>query len=334
MRNLQEQDQSQFGMNQKDTRNQAMVFPLKDFGQTYPDSFATQQTLKIMTAAGLVQRQYLVDGFWFKGKPPGKPEDTQIIFDNLSTFQRFEDAVSIWNSIAAMSAYSPKRPELTLARLVEKLLTRETLLLFTPWGSITGKTSTGRQEKEAMESLRNIQILLNQSNIKSQFLIMPADVYAIEINRRPKDETLQYFENVTRLAESFGFSVLPWSLIRRKNSQIYKFYQDKLTDIALNRLLSKKIIWQAIEQAKRWSGFTDSKEIQQAAYAYMRERLIEDSIIDTLYAPIKISAVTPAKDVLDVTLPVLYIFNQETQYPWIPFSMRQKTKNDNDNIRR
>jgi hypothetical protein len=149
---------------------------------------------------------------------------------------------------------------------------------------------------------------------------MPADIYATEVNNQVDlNKARAYFENVTQVSiESFGFQVKAWSEIRAENIGQYLRRKAELDVDALKQMLTPIKVYEAVSVSKRRSGYSDPKEIEQAALAYLRERVCEAEIIEEVYTPIKVSAVAKNKDNgVDRDLPRLYIIPDQEQFPWL-----------------
>lgn len=193
------------------------------------------------------------------------------------------------------------------------------LTLFVPWG-VRPEGQYGRSEQLAFGCIQKYQQLLTEYGIPSTILVMPADVYAIEINNYPWETTVNYFNRVTQEAKARNFQVKPWSVIRSENQDRY---QNILLWEANPASLWPKIpkaLWyrDLLSAAYRRSKQQGDQAITKAAFDYLKERIAEARIIETIYRPIKLSMVSPKKDdFVDCDLPRLYILPKDLRYPWI-----------------
>jgi hypothetical protein len=148
---------------------------------------------------------------------------------------------------------------------------------------------------------------------------MPADLYATEINNQVASEQADsYFRTVTEEAEIRGFTAIPWSAIRQAHIELYTQRSSELTTENIQKLLSANKIVKAFDAAGRRSGYTERTKIQNAAFAYLRERICEAEMIESIYAPIKVSVVPKNKDnEVDRNLPRVYLIPPAVQLPWL-----------------
>jgi hypothetical protein len=191
--------------------------------------------------------------------------------------------------------------------------------LFVPWG-VRPLGKPGESETQALNYISDYRKMLLKNGVPSKVLIMPADVYAIEINGYPWESTTNYFNWVWNQSENRGFQVLPWSVIRSQNQETY--------ENILKREASLKSLWRTIPKALwyrdllpaayRRSQMQGDEQIKEAAFNYLRERVAEARIIELVYRPIKLSMVSPHKDdIVDCDLPRLYILPKSIRFPWM-----------------
>lgn len=277
-----------------------------------PDRFALQQVFK---KSGVIY-EYKQDENWSSEKPRQKPDGTRVVFGDISDFRAAKDVYFVWQDIICQKAYDPALPEKIVSRLLEARKTEEDLVLFVPWG--VRPAGTPRYEKTVMDKIANFQKGLKQRNINAAVLIMPADVYATEINSISPSLADPYFTFIANLALTMGFKVKPWSEIRQENQKYYDGRAKELDYKAIEKLVGYKKVLEAMETAKRRSGYSNPKEIERAGLNYLRERVCEAEIIESVYQPIKVSAVSKNKDSeVDRELPRIYIIPDEYQFPWL-----------------
>lgn len=281
------------------------------------DRFALQTTLTGVMSG----REYLMGGQWSIEKPSSRPDGERIVFDSIDQFRAARDTYFAWLDINLLrqDAFRPVYPDAIMQRLLEARINADPVLLFVPWGVRPGG-SFGQSEISVLERIKKFQDGLTRRNIPSQVLIMPADLYATEVNNQVGDEqVVDYFGKVATAArESFRFAVKPWSTIRTENWQTYQARAQELTPSTIRALLTPYKIQEAIAAAKRRSGYEAAEDIRSAAFRYLRERVCEAEIVETKYKPIKVSAVPKNKDAeVDRDLPRLYIIPSNQQFPWL-----------------
>lgn len=193
------------------------------------------------------------------------------------------------------------------------------LTLFVPWG-VRPTDKFMNNEKMALDTVQNYQNLLKKYEVPSNVLIMPADVYATEVNNYDPTTTNDYFSIVRNESKARGFQVKPWSQIRKDNQALYDrvlIYEANID--SLWRSTPKKLWYDGLlKAAYRRSGKESSQEIARAAFDYLKERVAEARVIESIYKPIKLSMVEPNKDdVVDRDLPRLYLLPSAIRFPWI-----------------
>lgn len=276
------------------------------------DSFSLQ---RVFCESG-VGYKYKINGFWTDEKPKQKPEGKRIIFKDINSFRAVRDVYFAWQDIEKLRVHDPVKPEEIIKRLFNSRKTGNQLTLFTPWG--VGLKENLKVAELVLDRIRLISNLLSQRNLNINCLLMPADLYATEINSIDSDLTTRYFEFVTKEAVLRGFKVKPWSEIRQENLERYRVLLSQLDKKVIREVLSYNTIDNAIEAAKRRNQGLSQKNIENAAFAYLRERICEAEIIEAVYKPIKISAVGKNKDnYVDCELPRLYIIPEKEQFPWL-----------------
>lgn len=277
------------------------------------DRFAVQQILKHLH----LQYEYRIEGEWISGPPSQKPTGKRAIIDRYS-FDRAKETYLAWEEIQKRKQFRTERPEEVIARLLSGSLNGSLmpLILFVPWGvRPEGKI---RFEKRVIDMIADFRDTIRTKGVGAEVIFMPADVYATEINQINKEKAIVYFEEVATTAYLNGFNVRPWSQIRDDNKEMYKKRADELTPQVITDILGYGKILEAFGTAKRRSGYSSQSSIERAAFAYLRERICEAEIIESVYKPIKISAVSKNKDNgVDRDLPRIYIIPERFQFPWL-----------------
>lgn len=288
-----------------------------------PNTFAVQRVLKDSD----VIYEYQIGGSWTTDKPKQRPEGKRVVFDEVNDFRAARDAYFAWidinnlrtaNRVQDKLLEKPERPDTILSRILQARKIAEPLVLFVPWG-VRPTGPFGQSERTVLDALESTQNILNQRNIPTEILLMPADLYATVVNNQVDSQTASaYFEQVSTEAEKRGFSVKPWSEIRDQNWTEYSDRATELTEEKIREILSQQKMDEAIKAANRRSGYTQTDDIQRAALAYLRERICEAEIVESKYKPIKLSVVPKNKDnEVDRELPRMYLIPPALQLPWL-----------------
>lgn len=300
-----------------------VTFPKKSEG-VFLNKFAMQQ---IVRQSGPIQIK--VDGLWSSEQSTTKVsvEAKRIIFSSLQEYCIGRDTYLAWDELEAMQTEDrnqqqpiekPVLPEAAFDRLFTARRTGKPVVIFVPWG-VRPKGEFGQTERAAFDRLTRVQNILTTRNIRSNLLFMPADLYATEINNQVAiKEANDYFGTVTTEATNRGFTVAPWSVLRQTYRDLYNLRASQLTAEEIIRILSPNKVSGALDTASRRSGYTDQQDMQNAAFAYLRERICEAEIIEDVYKPIKVSVVPKNKDTeVDRDLPRLYLIPPAVQLPWL-----------------
>lgn len=290
--------------------NKEVKIPLSVLSNSIVDQFASRQVLK----SGGSRRQYRFDNEWTDTNPGKKPESTRIVMD-VEAFRRARAVYQSWNELAPSFTFTPVFPE----RIIERLMQPAIVTLFIPWG-VAEWRNIGTRERSAMDAIDAVRARLGCRAIANRVVLMPADLYATEVNGKLKaDAVTAYFDSVTEEAQDRGYTVMPWSVIRSGNNERYRQLASDLTPEKIEEMISPSVTNKAYEAAKRNSGYTDEDSIRASSFAYLRERISEAVIIEETLAPIKLSMAPKNKDNdVDMSLPRLYILPDELVLPWRP----------------
>lgn len=282
----------------------------------YNDKFVLPNLLK----EAKVGREYNTNGEWTVEQPKGKPDNVRVVFNSIEHFQSVNETYLAWEDLKNMEnrMQTPELPKEILNRMQSARISQKPLILFSPWG-VRGKGSFGDPEKSVLNRLKEVKDKLQKRNIPSEVLIMPADVYATEINKQTSvEKAAEYFSKVKDEAKDKGFFIKPWSEIRNENIETYRENCARFTEKEIRKILPGGQIQAAINAAERRSGYTDKDEIKQAALFYLRERICEAIIIEGAYKPVKVSLVKKEKDnKVDMSLPRVYVISDEYLFPWL-----------------
>jgi len=229
-----------------------------------------------------------------------------------------ENAQRAWEATARIISEEISYKEDIISRFKNSSINTP-LTLFVPWG-VRPEGTFGPYELAALNRVNNYKKLLQTYDIPSTILIMPADVYAIEINGYPQESTVNYFNRVSQEAEALNFTVKPWSVIRSENEDAYNnILRWEANPESLWRTIPKSLWYRdLLAAAYRRTKQQGDQAITKAAFDYLKERIAEARIIESVYKPIKLSMVSPKKDnVVDCDLPRLYILPRGLRFPWI-----------------
>jgi len=277
-----------------------------------PRVFPFQMVLKDVD----VTNEYLISGEWTGNKPQQKPEGKRLVFANVEQLRIARDVYFIWEELELQKQTDPAIPEEIIKRLLVGRSTGQTVNLFVPWG--VRPEGEPKLETSVLDKIQNVSDMMRKKGVNSQVILMPADIYATEINLINCDLAFNYFCFVRREAEARGFVVKSWSEIRAENIDLYQSLAAQYCEETLEEILPGGVIERAIEAAKRRSCRTDINDIIKSAYTYLGERIVEAEIIERIYKPIKVSAVSKNKDgYVDRELPRLYLVPEEMQFPWL-----------------
>lgn len=229
-----------------------------------------------------------------------------------------QDVASIMQYFNSIQTARPIREDEINTRFLKSRLTNDAVNLFVPWGVKPDGTPT--LEIEILDIYQSLKDTLQGKGINAQIFIMPADIYATEINNSVDAElAARYFQFITENATTRGFMVKPWSEIRNENMERYRHLTSLLDDKAIASVVeSPTILRKAFASAKKMSGNVTNRSIQASANAYLRERICEGIIIEEVYKPVKVGLAPKFKDdYIDGDLPRMYLFTSDKQLPWL-----------------
>ncbi len=190
------------------------------------------------------------------------------------------------------------------------------LNFFSPWGP-RYKISTPEIEENSpeMKTIGELVEIFQEFvgfGYKPRLVLMPADTYGIEINNLPSEFVVIYFDSLSRvLAKELGdlvkLEIKPWSEIRNEDRERY----DELYEEMAARWKYSSLPSRAVNTAR----FFNPDKPEDSARRYIIERMVEATIIEERYAPIKLSLVRKEKDELDGALRRIYIIRNKA--PWM-----------------
>jgi hypothetical protein len=267
-----------------------------------------KQTMDYIVGQGYGDREYYVDGEWLP-EPKG-----QVRGSRYSTRPEVDDIAKTWRYIKEQSSQTPEKPDKILQQLAVARLKPEKLQLFTPWGPRYSKNRANILESDpetaTLRELREIADQFEEGGFCLEYLLMPADVYGIEINGLPEQFVKDYFTYLEDVAqrELGKITVKPWSEIRAESP-----YENLRKDVEEN--FFNWVKQGEYENAVQVARIMNPDDSEQSAKRYCVERIVEANIINDLYDPIKISAVRKEKDALDGPLKRVYMV--ENKAPWM-----------------
>ncbi len=290
------------------TKEQYARFPTSVLKQKNINTFASQEVLRVAEAT----REYQFDGSWTDTNPGKRPEATRVVIE-LEAFRKARASYLAWKDLSPLFAFDPVFPENIIRRL-----SQSTATLFIPWGVRNDVPYITGKEREAMDQIDATKRILQKRNINANIRLMPADLYALEVNKLLKPKNVNaYFDQVKNEGEKRGYTVISWSAIRSENQKTYDGLAARYTEDALRTLLPNSIIENAVRAAGKNSGATNENDIEQAAFRYLRERVCEATIVESLWQPIKLSMAAKNKDnAVDMGLPRLYVLPDYLVFPW------------------
>ena len=111
---------------------------------------------------------------------------------------------------------------------------------------------------------------LRKNGIPSNVLVMPADVYATEVNNYDKDAANDYFYTMTQEAKRRNFQVSPWSQIRRDNQQTYDRILKREASLEALWASTPKPLWENLLAAADRRSKQSEGDIAKAAFDYLK----------------------------------------------------------------
>lgn len=296
----------------------------------------TAPSCRLQQAGGI-----FINGEWIeigndrsvKTRLQGKPLKTEIKFDPLKDFKNAAKACSAWSYLKAKSFEKASNPEKTFDRVATGLKGKDDLTLFVPWGVRpaydlsqykNGVFAAGSAEENVLVQLKDFCVSLRAFDIPAKLLVMPADIYAIEVNKMEPQKVNGYFGILKKsILKTFGDATslcryAPWSELRQEYRADYDALSKSFTEAEIQKKLPSGLIDRARKSATTFNPGKSAVEQSNAAFSYLRERLCEASIIDNKMNAVKLSCVDPMKDaMIDLNLPRLYVVPASNRFPWL-----------------
>ena len=215
------------------------------------------------------------------------------------------------------TVFYPRQKTARAVRYEDGVLPRlrsEEVQLFTPWGPRyhwqERGVEIGSDDKEIEVLFFFSQMLArwqeNMPGKKFNWLFLGADLYGTKINRLPEEPVGAYFSSL----RIWLAVILPQAEFRlwSEFDSIAQPLREKIRPDLKNRL-TYTIFDRAFDASAKMGGQAED---------YLTERLTEAEVIETLYRPIKISAVGRHKDDgVDGNLPRFYFLPERLWAPWL-----------------
>ena len=261
-------------------------------------------------------KQYLGESGWID-QPRGRINGARYLFGERN--KELVNLAGVWRYIKEKSIESAPQPDNIIKKLADLKFKNQNLSVFIPWGPRYNKTSpiitAGDAELATLNELRDSLSFFNNAEFPIDLLIMPADVYAKEINTLSSDFVDSYFTQLEYRVQEYlspvaNITISPWSEIRATYADRYNELRKDVTENFEDRIDPLQFLG-AIKAAK----FFNPKKAEQSARAYCIERFVEGFLINEVYEPVKMSLVRKEKDALDGPLQRIYIV--ENRAPWL-----------------
>jgi len=270
------------------------------------------QLVNRLVKLGICSKEYQIGGEWVK-QPDGKV--TAVRYDISPVRDSLEDISELFRYIKEQSIESPEKGDKVRERLGFSRFNNSELVLFSPWGPKYSGDSDLENETRTLQELRERLKKFREKNCRTNFLLMPADLYGAEINQLPSSSIEEYFKILSELTfeilgNSTNITITPWSQIRGKN---YRRYQElrKQFDKEFNQKVKRGQYERALVVARIFN----TSNPEDSARRYCIERLAEGCLIEEVYSPVKLSLVRKDKDILDGPLPRIYVIKNRA--PWL-----------------
>lgn len=265
-----------------------------------------------MVRSGICLKEYKVGDVWTR-QPEGIVTDVR--YDVSRVDQELQDIGGIFRYIEKLSIESPENADKVRERIFLTRFNNSELILFSPWGSKYSNKDDLEAETITLQEIRDRLRRFRETNYKTNFLLMPADLYGTEINRLSESKVTEYFKRLSELAfmtfdDITSLTIKAWSQIREENDLKYQELKRQF-DEGFDERIKKGLYERALSSAKIFG----SLDPEDSARRYCIERLTEGYLIEEVYSPIKLSLVRKDKDILDGPLPRFYIIKNRA--PWL-----------------
>lgn len=229
----------------------------------------------------------------------GKELDVEVKWFNTVFFPHHRTARAVW--------YEEK---------VLPRLRRRFVILFTPWGPRYSYKErgvvikSGDKEVAVLEYLAYLYRELREGMPSKAFFwkFLGADSYGTRINGLPEEVVKEYFQSFNEWRKKILPSsiFIPWSRMDCPENTKEK--------VEVKAKLGEILKATTIERAQRTANIMNGGSFED----YLAERVVEASLIEMEWRPIKISCVGRYKDDdVDGPLPRLYLLPEELHAPWL-----------------
>lgn len=257
------------------------------------------------------REQYLVDGNWQDIPANGNTADKLYTLE-YNDFIIGNDVLSAWNEINIREVQKPNRPDAVIQRMMQARTNNTNINLYVPWDIRTSGTSG--IEKKAMGQISDLKKVLGENSIDSNVIITPADIYASELLNIKPEIINNYLAYLNELAEENGFICQPWSEIRAQNADIYSAQSISLQSNMDN--LPATVYQETADDIRRKSETANTANLSTTARAYLKEKRLEEEVIEQVYKPVRVSLTKSNKN-LNNGMPQICVIPEAEQYPWM-----------------
>ncbi len=259
----------------------------------------------------MVQREYFLKGNW------GPIEKSQYNLGAVSSV--LESTASVWKYLKEKAVQPAEGQRDIISTLFNARLDRKRVCFFSPWGPRYKKSDPyikeGDLEITTLEEIGSFFDGFKQCGFSVDFVVMPADFYGTSINNLSPPFVREYFNSLKVLATSqlkdvCNLTVKPWSKFKSERAAQY---EDLRREVEKDS--AKFFSDQQFEQALKTARVFNSQNAYGSAWNYCIERVIEASLVEEAYSPIKLSLVRKEKDELDGSLKRIYVIQNKA--PWL-----------------
>jgi len=280
------------------------------------DGSVGKQALDTIVREGFATKDYFVDGCWVSSIQDGIRGSRYKVNDTLSLIQ---DAANLWRYIKKDSIQKPVGGVRIPEQLLRVKFQGERLVLFSPWGPRYNQESPliekSDPEVRTFGEIQRTLATISGFGYDISFILMPADMYGIEINNFSPLFVNEYFKRVEELAfrelsSAASVDIKRWSRIREDNTKRYSQLREEIDETLFDQIKKSKF-----RNAVKVARVFNPTRAEESARRYCIERLVEGILIEELYSPIKLSIVRKEKDTLDGPLKRVYLMSNKA--PWL-----------------
>ena len=292
-----------------------------------------------MVKQKFASKEYKINGSWEK-KPAAGIRGTRLSMDSTN-LDRLLNTSKASQYLDQLEKKRSAKADKIIYKLIDTGFTPKTLTWFTPWGPRYKNSNpiinSDDPEVQTLIEMRSIFEKLKSLGYSQKLVLMPADVYATEVNSLDENFVSDYFASLNEktteiLKDTIDVDFSTWSVMREENSGLYQELKEKISGefvenesyfwdqnssngkdaIEINRIYK---IFREFKKAVEVAKFFNPQNAEGSAKKYCIERLVEGILVDQIYDPIKLSLVRKEKDILDGPLKRVYIV--KSMAPWL-----------------